>query len=1538
MKLAKAGKITLKEQPDDVKRILNTLTPTIQRWFFSRFKEFSLPQLFAVYDIHCRQNILVSAPTGATKTLTGFLSILNELVDLSEKGALEDRVYCVYISPLKALNYDIEHNLNRPLKEIEALAGERGIRVGVRTGDTTTQERAKMTKIPPHILITTPESLAILLQSKNFREHLRNVDWMIIDEIHALAENKRGVHLSLSMEMLQRLSPGMCRVGLSATIAPLEDIAGYLVGSERDCRIVDVQFIKQLDLKVLSPVPNLVDTTHERMHQKMYDLIDGLIQQHKTTLIFTNTRAATERIVHYLKDTFPKNYTDVITPADDTDFNAEVDMNGNGNVTLKTKTDDKETKTAEQPKSDGKLTGIGAHHGSLSKTHRHNIEQGLREGKLKCVVCLDGGTKVLNSDGTWVRIKDVHKNSVQSIGADLKVGSNKIKNIFRTKNADGLLKLKTVFGKEIVCTKNHKFLTIDGAGELIWKEAAKLEEEDFVATIRRYDYVRSTEDELNKFLFENYPDNYYAFLKGYFLKDLRTKIKTQYVLFKRFWEEHFKEDISDNQFNKVLAGKYPFKIGVLKKVCMTLSIDDLEVFQAIVAVSSAKYRMEKPTFSKSLMRLIGFMLADGYLSDERFFVSNKDKTVLKRYGKIIKRLSSREPFFKLSSTGTPILVWSSMFLVGFLKNLGFKIGRKARVVNIPNFIFRLPSDRVFEFLSGYWDGDGYVERKKDNRVYAAGFCTTSKEMAEDISRLLLREGILSSIRSRYYDEVRELKTGRSIVKKGWFYDVVVLGGDNLRKFAANMTPVRQNLRVIKNVLAQRGYTNRDVIPNLGKKLRNLRNKVKVSTYKLQKSGLNPIKYELGTRCISRKQLSRLLSIYNSNDEFLLRLTSSDLFWERIQSKKWVKPTEFVYNIEVETDHNYVANSFLTKNCSTSLELGIDIGYIDLVILLGSPKSVARALQRVGRSGHQLHSTTKGRIVVLNRDDLVECSVLLKSAMERKIDRIHIPENCLDVLSQQIYGICITERLHVSELLAMVRQSYCFRSLSDDDFYSVIHYLSGDHVSLEDRHVYGKIWHDPDTGMVGRKGKLASVIYMTNIGTIPDSTGVTVKVGAEIIGMIDESFLERLKRGDIFVLGGSTYEFQFSSGMVAQVKPAIGRKPTVPSWFSEMLPLSFDLAQEIGKFRRLMRDKFKSGMSQKDVLDFINSYLYVDENAANAIYEYMREQYDFAVIPNDKDILIEQYNDEDKKYAVFHTMYGRRVNDCLSRSVAFVVSKTLKRDVEIGITDNGFYIASKKAIPAARAFSMLESKRFQELLELALDKTQVLSRRFRHCAGRSLMILRSYKGHHKRVGKQQVSSMILMSAVRRISKDFPILKEAKREVLEDLMDVNNATRIIRMVENGSITVKSIDTTIPSPFAFNLVLQGHLDMIRMEDRIEFLKRMHKLVLAKISLDQGKKGNLDEDVKQVYDELWKDLEIVDTEKGRERERLTRQAWNLKKVPMFAKKEIVRLIDGERTGIRKDFIAAFHKHEEDIKSTWPRDLRLVISKAVKEVEEQES
>ena len=845
--------------------LAKVLDPLVKEWFFSKFEDFSDSQLHGVMNIHDRKNILISASTGSGKTLTSFLSILNYLVSLAKKNELENKVYCIYSSPLKALNNDIFVNLLRPLEEINKLAEEAGIklqeiRVGLRTGDTTPYEKAKMLKKPPHIFITTPESLAITLTTKKFIELFTNVEFVIVDEIHSL-DNKRGVYLSLSLERLEELSSiTPVRIGLSATVAPIDKIANFLVGEGRDCLISEVRMSKTTDVKVLTGVNDLIDVDSNEMYNSMYGLLDKLIQEHKTTVVFTNTRAGTERVINHLKDMFPENYVE----------------------------------------------NIGAHHSSLSKEYRFEIEEKLRNGELKVVVT-----------------------------------------------------------------------------------------------------------------------------------------------------------------------------------------------------------------------------------------------------------------------------------------------------------------------------------------------------------------------------------------------------------------------------------------------------------------------------------------------------------------------------------------------SSSLELGIDIGFIDLVVLLGSPKGSARALQRIGRAGHKLHDISKGRFLVLDRDDLVECSILNKECVEKRIDKIHIPMNCLDVLSQQIYGMCIQKIWNIDEMYKMIKKSYCYSELNREDFMSVISYLAGEY-ALEHRNVYAKIWYDKETKQLGKRGKLARVIYMTNIGTIPEESFVTVVIGqgerrGNKVGMIDEPFLEKMKPGDVFVLGGKKYQFLYTKGMKAYVKEGIKKNPTIPSWFSEQMPLSFDSAVEIGKFRKMVNDRFEKKMKKAGIVKFIKEHCYLGDGAAKNIYNYFYEQYKFAKLPHSGRILVEHYKGE-KNYVIFHSLYGRRVNDALSRALGLLMGHKVGRDIEIGINDNGFYFAGEN-LPIEEALNLLSVDNLQEALEEAISKTEVLKRRFRHCAARSLMILRNYKGRRKSVGKQQMNSFFLLSAINKISRDFPILKEARREVLEDLMDIDNAKMVLGWIKDGKVKLDKIHTKLPSPFALNLVMQGYSDLLKIEDKMKFLKRMHKEILKEI-----------------------------------------------------------------------------------------------------------
>jgi ATP-dependent Lhr-like helicase len=302
-------------------------------------------------------------------------------------------------------------------------------------------------------------------------------------------------------------------------------------------------------------------------------------------------------------------------------------------------------------------------------------------------------------------------------------------------------------------------------------------------------------------------------------------------------------------------------------------------------------------------------------------------------------------------------------------------------------------------------------------------------------------------------------------------------------------------------------------------------------------------------------------------------------------------------------------------------------------------------------------------------------------------------------------------------------------------------------------------------------------------------------------------------------------------MTINVTPASG-PPTIPSWFSEQLPLAFDLAIDIQRFRAIMEGKFKFKHAKEEIIEFIHNYLYVDEFAANSIYEYFREQFLYAIIPSNKKLLIEYYTGfVGIKFLIYHSLFGRQVNDALSRAIGYLIAKQKKIDITISISDNGFYLSSDKKMGGFEAFKKLSSGNLRDILIKSLNKSETLASRFRHCAGRSLMTLRRYKGKNKSVGRQQVRGKILLKFVEEMDDNFSILKEARREVIEDFMDVKNAKRVIQWIESDAMEIKTINTIIPSPFAFNLISRGYLDVLSQTDKTEFAKRMHKAILEKI-----------------------------------------------------------------------------------------------------------
>ncbi|MCD2199546.1 ATP-dependent helicase [Halobacterium sp. KA-4] len=564
----------------------------------------------------------------------------------------------------------------------------------------------------------------------------------------------------------------------------------------------------------------------------------------------------------------------------------------------------------------------------------------------------------------------------------------------------------------------------------------------------------------------------------------------------------------------------------------------------------------------------------------------------------------------------------------------------------------------------------------------------------------------------------------------------------------------------------------------------------------------------------------------------------------------------------EVEQQLKEGSLSVTTTSTSLELGIDMPHIDLVVQVGSPKSVASLLQRVGRAGHRPGRTVTGRVIALDRDELVECAVMLRQAELGFVDRVHIPERAHDVAAQHVYGMAIEGPLPEAEVRATLRSAYPYREYSDDDFEHLFRYLTADYDGLKDRNVYAKIWRDendppggddgdpddPTSGthhypdfdigerLIGKRGRLARPILLQNLGTIPDSFTVNVYVRGddEWVGQLDESYLDTLEAGDVFVLGGDRFAHRYRRGSKVYVDRT-SERATVPSWFSERLPLSYDLGREIAHFQADLLDEYEDGGAAA-VRRWLREFP-VDANAVRALARMYDDQIQYAgteSVSTTERIAIEEVKDRDEYRRRYHvrTPYGRRFNDGLSRLLAYRCANEANANVAVSVADNGFTLAMplNRKVDVAELLRQTDPNNVREMLRAALDGTDLLQRYFRIDATRALLVLKRYKGREKSASKQQVASEMLLGFAEDL-EDFAVLDETYRELIEDKLNLAGVREVLSALQSGDVEVTETTLKSPSPLSFGLATLSASDVVLADDEDAVLRAFHERVREQV-----------------------------------------------------------------------------------------------------------
>ena len=487
--------------------------------------------------------------------------------------------------------------------------------------------------------------------------------------------------------------------------------------------------------------------------------------------------------------------------------------------------------------------------------------------------------------------------------------------------------------------------------------------------------------------------------------------------------------------------------------------------------------------------------------------------------------------------------------------------------------------------------------------------------------------------------------------------------------------------------------------------------------------------------------------------------------------------------------------------TSSLELGIDMGAVDLVIQVESPKSVARGLQRVGRAGHDLASVSKGRVFPKFRADLLESAVVVKKMKEGAIEETQIPRNPLDVVAQQVVAIASQEEISVDDLHGLVRRAYPFAELSRMQLENVLDMLAGRYPSDEFAELRPRIVWDRTAGVIRGRGG-AGRLAVTNAGTIPDRGlfGVHLVDGGGRVGELDEEMVYEARAGQTFMLGASTWRIEEITRDRVLVSPAPGVPGAIPFWKGEGPGRPYELGEAIGKASREL-----AALSDQQAFERLTTDYSLDDLAARNLLTFIREQEAVTgAVPSDRTIVVERFRDEigDWRVCVL-TPFGARVHAPWALAVTARLQESLGVDASVLWSDDGIalHFPDSDAPPPTQQL-ILDADELDELVMGELAGTALFGARFRENAARALLIPRRRPGERTPLWQQRLKAQSLLQVARKYGS-FPVMLETFRECLQDVFDLPSLKRLLQGLKTRQIDLVDVESSSASPYSASLL---------------------------------------------------------------------------------------------------------------------------------------